>query len=117
MSYSLVQGDLDPDMEIDVTAYDATLGDYVAATLTGALSIDLRWKKPDSTVSTVSLTAIDLPTGKVKRVWVAGDTDVVGTHYGQVVVTMAGGEIKTFPNDGSRIIWNVYPVLSTTSCE
>lgn len=117
MSFSLVKGDLDPDMEIDVTAYNPSTGTYTAAVLTGAIAIDMRWKKPDKTVSTVPLTAIDLTTGRVKRIWVAGDTDQVGTHYAQVVVTAPSGEIRTYPNDGSRIIWNVYPILSTTSFE
>lgn len=106
MAYSLVVGDLEPDMELTATVND------VAAVLTGALALNLRWKKPDNTISTVALTAVDLAVGKVKRVWVVGDTAQAGTHYGQIVVTKSNGELQTFPSDGSAFIWNVYPILA-----
>lgn len=105
MSYSIVEGDLERDMEL------TALLNGEAQSLVGALSIQLRWKKPDGTVSLVDLTAVSLAAGTVKRVWVAGDTDQVGTHYGQLVVQHANGETQTFPNDGSYAIWNVYPQL------
>lgn len=97
--YSLIQGDLEPDMEIDV-----------ATDLTGALSVNMRWLRPDGTHSVVGLTVIDLPTGRLKRIWVAGDSDVVGSHRGQVVVTYAGGT-SSYPTDGSPVVWNVYPKI------
>jgi hypothetical protein len=109
MSYSLVVGDLEPDMEIDAVDYNGSVG--TAAVLTGATDVSLRWKKPDGTVITVPLVVIDLATGRLKRVWVAGDSDQEGVHFGQVVVTLANGELRTYPNDGSQIIWWVYPRL------
>jgi hypothetical protein len=108
MSYSVIRGDLTPDMPLTLTTND-TPDD-----LTAASSIELRWLKPDGTLTTVTLTAVDLATGQVKRVWVTGDTDLVGTHYGQVVVTIPTSLPKTYPNDGSEIIWNVYPQLGDT---
>lgn len=57
---------------------------------------------------TVSTARGNLTTGRLKRVWVAGDTDLIGTHFGQAVVTRANGEVQTFPGDGSHYIWDVY---------
>ena len=102
MSYSLLVGDLEPDMRIDV------LAGTVAADLTGAIDVSMHWKKPDGTEVDVALTAVSLASGQLKRVWAAGDTDIPGTHYGRVAVTMASGEVQSFPNDGSWIIWHVY---------
>jgi hypothetical protein len=79
-----------------------------AEDLTGALAFNLRWRQPDGTVSTVSMTSVSLTDGTVKRTWASGDTDVVGTHYGQVAVTRANGEIQTFPSDGTFVRWDVY---------
>ena len=107
MSYSLVQGDLEPDMEIDVTAVQGG----APVNLSGAIQLQLRWRKPDKTDSLVNLVAIDLVNGRVKRVWVTGDSDQIGLHKGQVVVTESNGEIATYPNDGSYVLWYVYPQL------
>jgi len=62
-------------------------------------------------VDTASTQRADLSAGLVKRVWVATDTDLVGTHYGQLVVTKANGEDQTFPADGSHYLWFVYEQL------
>lgn len=97
MSFSLVVGDLEPDMTLTVSA-----------SLTGASSYQLLWRKPDGTESTVSLTAVDLAAGQVKRVWVAGDTAMAGVHRGRVVVTWPSAQPQTFPNDGTWFIWYVY---------
>lgn len=106
MSYQIIKGDLEPDMLLTATVNDAP------EVLTGALALQLRWKKPGGTVVTVDLTAVDLAAGQVKRVWLAGDTDEVGAHRGQIVVTRPNGEMQTFPSDGSYVIWIVHPQLS-----
>src|SRR5262245_44981383 len=62
MSFFLVAGDLDPDMPLQATM------NRVAEPLTGALAIEMLWKKPDGTLTTVALTDVDLATGQVKRV-------------------------------------------------
>jgi len=104
MAYSLIVGDLEPDMELQATE------NSVPKNLTTATAINMRWKKPDGTVSLVALTAVALATGTVKRVWALGDTDQVGTHYGRIVVIHANSELQTFPSDGSWFVWNIYSV-------
>lgn len=106
MSYTIIEGDLEPDMGLTVYIDDAP------AVLTGALVVELRWQKPDGTVSIVSLTTVNLAVGQVKRVWQAGDTDQVGYHKGQIRVTRSNGEYQTFPSDGSSYMWLVSPKLA-----
>lgn len=108
MSYSLIKGDLEPDMTLTASV------NGVAENLTGVLSHNMRWKKPNGTISTVAMTAVNLPLGQVKRVWVAGDTDVVGAHLGQLVVVRSNGETQTFPNDQSFYVWHVYDQLAAS---
>ena len=103
--FTIISGDVDPAMEIDVTDISGVVD------LSTALSIDLLWQKPDGTDSTVPLVGIDLPNGRVKRVWVAGDTDQVGAHRGQVKVVNADGNPTTYPGSGWWIYWFVYPSL------
>ena len=104
MSYSIVVGDLQQDLNLDLNV-----------DLTTAVSYQLLWRKPDDTETLVALTAADLTLGQVKRVWVAGDTDMAGVHRGRVVVTWEGDipdpsddRPQTFPNDGTWFIWYVY---------
>lgn len=106
MSYEIVKGDLEPDMQLNLTVNGA------AKDISTAVSYQLRWKKPDGTVSTVALASVNLAQGQVKRVWVSGDTDLVGIHRGQVVVTWSGSEPQTFPSDGSYYYWYVHPQLT-----
>src|ERR1051326_1398882 len=106
MSYNIVAGDLYEPLEID--GADAS----GAVNLTDATSVQMRWKKPDGTTSLVDLVIIDAPTGRVKKVWSAGDTDQVGVHRAQVVVTWPTAEPQTFPEDGSAIIFWVNAALA-----
>lgn len=106
MSYSVVEGDLEPDMLLTVTT--ATQRD-----LADAVSVELRWKKPDGVVDLVALVEVttSVNSGVYKRVWEIGDTDMTGVHRGQVVITWDVGateEVETCPNDGSWTIWHVY---------
>lgn len=101
--FSVVKGDLEPDMELTAELNGA------ASNLTTATAYQLKWIKPDGTESLVALTAVDLDAGKVKRVWSTGDTDMVGYHRGRIVVTWPGDEPGTFPNDGTWIYWYVHP--------
>jgi hypothetical protein len=100
-----VQGDLEPDMVMTVTAQGAL------AALATALSVQLRWKKPDGTTSMVTLTVVDVVNGIVKRVWQTGDTNITGLHRGQIVVTASNGETATSPADGTDILWMVYAAV------
>ncbi len=104
MSYQLVQGNTDPDMEIDVTNPDGSV-----LNLTGAQSIAMSWWLPDGTFQSVPLVAIDLSNGKLKRVWSTGDTDVPGLHLGRVEIIDANSKPVTYPNGGKYVQWFVYP--------
>lgn len=101
MSFSIGQGDQVPDMVITCRE------NGVAKNLTGA-TCELRWRKPDGSVVMVALTAVDLAAGQVKRVWAAGDTDIPGTHQGQVIAT-TNGVPQTFPadSDAPYVEWTV----------
>jgi hypothetical protein len=105
VGYMIIEGDLEPDMGLILSIDDAP------ASLVGATAIIMRWKKPDGTVSQVALANVDLLNGQVKRVWTAGDTDIVGYHEGQVRVTRANGEYQTFPSNGGSYVWLVSPKL------
>lgn len=101
MSFEIIEGDLEPDMFLTATVNDEP------EDISGS-TVQLHWKKPDATIVDVDLTAVDLTLGQVKRVWEEGDTDMVGWHRGRIVVTRPGGEVQTFPSDGSWFIWAVY---------
>lgn len=99
--YEIVQGNLEPDLRFQCTV----LGQ--PEDVSDATSFVLLWLRPDGTTTTVSLVAIDLSAGLVKRVWVAGDTSVIGLHRGRVLVTRGNAEPQTFPSDGSWFRWRV----------
>jgi hypothetical protein len=105
MAYSLVQGDLLPDMLLTVLAPGAK------AALLGNTLLQLVWTKPDGTTSRVPLVLVNATstTGNVKKVWSTGETAMVGTHLGMIEIYDANGRLASDPNDGSEIIWNVYP--------
>lgn len=102
MSFNLVPGDLTP-MPVTLRS------NGVEVAVDGAAVVEFFWRKPDGTEVTVALTSVNRLLGQFQRDWVAGDTDLVGTHYGRVRVT-EGGVPKTYPDDGSRIIWFVNPI-------
>lgn len=102
VGYSIIRGDLEPDLVFPCKR------NGVAVDLTGALAHTMRWLKPNGTVLTgVALVASDLAAGELKRVWVAGDTDLAGVHRAQVVVTAENGETMTFPSDSTHFTWVV----------
>lgn len=102
MSYSIVRGDLTP-MPVNITVDDA------AVDVSGANTVQLRWQKPDGTITMKTLTEVDALTGSFIMNWTAGDTDDIGVHQGQVVVT-TGALIETFPSEGV-LYWWVNPQL------
>lgn len=106
MSYDIVRGDLEPPFDIAIT----NNGSAKNLTEVG-LTFAMRWQKPDGTVSVVNLGAFNLALGQLRRNWVAGDTDQAGVHFGQVLITDSGGNVETFPSDGSSLIWWVNPQL------
>lgn len=102
MSFDLVRGDLNPSMPLDIvvagTAWD----------LSGADTVEMHWTDPNGVEYTRALTVVNALLGQFQLDWIAGDTDVVGPYQGQVVATTSGAP-KTFPSDGSKVIWFVNP--------
>lgn len=99
--YGLLQGDLLPDMLIELEAPGAI------AALVDAQDVRMTWKKPDGTISSVALFVVDEVEGLVKRVWQTGDSAQIGTHHGIVVVTAANGETTSDPNTGATFCWKI----------
>lgn len=108
MSYDIVQGDLEPPMDITVTENGG-----VKDLSESGLTFSMRWLLPDGTVTTKNLGAFNLPLGQLRCNWTAGDTDQTGIHEGQVLITDSGGNIETFPSDGSPLYWWVNPQLGS----
>lgn len=100
MSYSIVAGATSPPLQMTATV------NGVAEPITDATVLQMRWRKPDGTVSTVALTAVDLSLGQVKRTWASGDTDIPGLHSGRLYITRPTG-VEVFPSNGTDIVWNV----------
>lgn len=93
MAFDIVKGDTSPAMDIDLSADTST-----------ADSVQLRWVKPDGTEYLTNLTVVNATLGTYKMQWAVEDTDQIGPHFADVVVT-TGSAIETFPADGSKIIW------------
>jgi hypothetical protein len=102
MSYDIVTGDTAPPLPVAVTENDIAIDTSLAD------SVEFRWAKPDGTVTVSTLTPVNEVIGEYEMVWTTGDTDQPGAHFGQIVVT-TGTEVKTYPSDGSQIIWWVHP--------
>lgn len=112
MAFSMVQGNLEPDMTIAIAV------NGVPEDISDALSFSLRWLKPDGSVVTAATLVADddaggLAAGMVKRVWEVGDTDAIGVHLAQVNVTRGNGEVQTFPSNGSFVRWQIYPPVGS----
>lgn len=97
MSFNMIAGDLEPDMSVIV---DDDISD--------ALAYVLEWIDPDGIESELTLSAVNLATGQLRRTWEAGDTDKVGIHQGRVRVTRGNGEDQHYPSDGTRFRWYVH---------
>jgi hypothetical protein len=99
MSYFIVQGNLDPPLELTLLANGQPFD--------GSLHVvQLRWTKPDGTTSTVTLDPVDATLGQYQRTWVAGDTDLPGIHRARVIATKAGRP-RHFPSDATFVAWRV----------
>lgn len=107
MSFSIVQGDLAPDLELQVLENGAPKN-----ISTGYTSWGMRWRKPDGTITTVALSVVDPTTGLLVYMWQPGDTDVTGLHHGTVTGIRNTGAPQTFPSDSTAARWAVSPRLS-----
>ena len=97
-----------------ITQFDTEPGMYLEClnenrteSLTDAIAWRMRWRRPDGTVIEVPLVAASLTAGAFVRFWEPGDTDLLGVHTGQVIVTRGSGGETTFPNDGTFFYWTV----------
>lgn len=108
-TFNIKQGDLEPNLDLQLLKSDGQPQDLS----TGVSGVQMRWRKPDGTVTTVSLTIVAAATGQVRYAWVAGDTSIVGVHLGEAIVTWTTGtEPQTFPVDG-YFEWEVQAQLAT----
>lgn len=100
--YTLVVGDLEPDLVLTAKLND------VPQDLSTALSVTLEWVDPNGQAHTGSVVAVDATLGVYRRVWDPGDTDLPGYYRGRLLVSWPGNEPAHFPNDGSWIWWAIY---------
>jgi hypothetical protein len=97
MAFYIKQNDTSP--SIRATLKD---GDEVPIDLTGATvrfhmrSIGGSSAKVDADATVV----LPATAGIVQYDWDNGDTDTVGTYQAEFEVTLAGGAVETFPNNG-----------------
>lgn len=105
MAFSLVSGNLLPNMTIQLLAPGAI------AALATAMSVQMLWNRPDGTQVLVGLSILDPVNGVLLRTWQPGDgSSIVGEHTYQVVVTASNGETANDPNDGTSQRFWVYPL-------
>lgn len=83
------------DEVFDLTANEATAVEFNMAT-SGTV--------PATLVSHGACTIVDSVTGVVEYRWVSGDTATPGDHKAEFQVTLSGGRIVTFPNNGNLIV-------------
>lgn len=107
MAFSMVQGDLEPDMvitcKVNGVAEDLTDVDDTTMLLHVLL--------PDGTTEDWELVTEDLAAGQVKRVWETGNTSTPGIYNAQVKVQRGNGETQTFPSTRDYVQWEVIPAL------
>lgn len=102
---NIVKGNLFKPLELQLTLAGAPFVINV-----GTDTMKLRWTVGHAGVGTVTEvvpTVVTAATGDIKHDFAAGQTDVVGVHYGQVTLTRAGKDL-TFPDDGTQFVWNVH---------
>lgn len=116
MSYSIVQGTLDPSMPMAISAGDDT---YALDPETD--TVVFKYKDPNGEVHEVELDLetpyvedppegelVDAAAGQLRRIWVAGETDTPGIYEGRLFVTR-NGRPRAFPNDTLPFVWTVEP--------
>ena len=110
MATNFGKGDLLAALEITLTQNGAPFA------LVGGDTLKLRWTvdRPErgGTPTEVVPVVVTPPgtDGKIKHEFSAGQTDIVGTYYGQITVTRSAKPLS-FPDDGSYYIWSVNPKI------
>jgi hypothetical protein len=108
MSFNYTLNDLGPDLVLELTSDDDSFV-LNASTDTAVL----RYKTPEGDTLEVSLVISSAATGEVTRRWEDGDLPVAGAYVGQVEISRGTDATfpRTFPNDGTKIIWWVNPKI------
>lgn len=108
MSYELVLGSLGPVFPLTLTANGVAFTlDEVNDTVT------LKYLDPDGVEHSVEMTITSAADGEVEYTWVDGDLPAVGVYRGQVKVERVADLTfpRTWPSDGSRILWWVHSAI------
>lgn len=109
MTYSVVIGDLGPEMPI--TLVDGG-GPFVLDV--DKHTVRLAYRDPDGDSHVVDMDIEDPTNGVVQRTWLPGDLPAVGLYRGLVQVTRDSDNTypRTFPNDGTSVLWWVFATAS-----
>lgn len=119
MSYSLVLGDSGPSMPVYLSATGgASLDAAYAAPFVlnaGTDTATLHYVDPAGVTHVVALAITNAAQGTCQYSWQSGDLPAVGVYRGQAKVARSGDSTfpRTFPDDGSNLIWNVYAQVDT----
>jgi hypothetical protein len=95
--FRIKQGDIDPVIVVTLLDHEDLPFDT-----TGCTAAELRVRAIGKRAHVVGAMEFLEPAadGKVRYAWVAGDTDLVGSHEAVIVVTNANARQQTFPTDG-----------------
>lgn len=106
MAYEIVIGSAEP-MPGQLVIGGSPLPLELTDTLT------LLYRMPDGVEAEKVLTIADASQGTWLAEWVAGDLPVTGGYTGKIRLTRPADSTypRFFPDDGSRIIWWVYPTI------
>lgn len=95
--FTLKKGDTRPELSITIT--DEATGN--ALDLTGATAkFYMDGEDGTAKVNGATATIYDAANGKVKYSWQTADVDSAGRYLAEFEITLAGGGIVTFPQDG-----------------
>lgn len=105
MAYYIKQGDREPDLTLQLLDTARNPVD-----LTNATSALLRWVDPDGVTHEEAAAFGARLLGKVIYAWQTGDTNIIGEHNAEVVITWSNGDPQTFPSNGF-FVWEVTETL------
>jgi len=97
------QGDLEPDLVIDITGPGADLNDVVTWRVIGRLRGQAALLF-DDTAPVVVVDPADATKAAVTHAWVSGQTATIGLILVEVEAAWPGGRKQTFPTNGQASI-------------
>lgn len=97
-SFHLKVGDTRPEVAITVT--DEATGNALNLT-GGSATFTMKAEKGGAVkVNAIAATIYDAANGKVKYTWLTANVDTPGRYLAEFEITLSGGGIVTFPQDG-----------------